>query len=248
MEVSQQSNVEHTNALQNRSVNTGKKMPLTLQIALCSIMTALTTVSTMILAIPIPLTEGMFNFGELMVFISAILFGPIIGGFAGGVGSAMADVFLNYAYYAPYTFIAKGLEGLIVGLIYQFLKKQQFSDKLIKIIIAIFSIITSLLIGYIGSSLFSHLLSTTFWYIIGAGIGLTIIVLSLFLNKMIGAKIIAIIPGGLVMIATYFTVQYFTYGIAGALFELPFNFLQVIAGMIIAISLTPFIEPFIPGN
>ena len=40
------------------------------------------------------------------------------GGFAGGVGSALADIFLGYGSFAPATFIVKGIEGFIVGYLY----------------------------------------------------------------------------------------------------------------------------------
>ena len=41
----------------------------------------------------------------------------VIGGIAGGVGSALADILLGYAIYAPATLIIKGLEGFIIGVI-----------------------------------------------------------------------------------------------------------------------------------
>ncbi|MHA1584106.1 MAG: ECF transporter S component, partial [Promethearchaeota archaeon] len=84
-----------------------------------SIMTALVTVSTMFIQIPTPATNGYFNIGEAIIFITAIIFGPYIGGFAGGVGSALADLIGGWYPYVPITFIVKGLEGLIIGYISQ---------------------------------------------------------------------------------------------------------------------------------
>jgi len=78
---------------------------------------ATTTVATMLIQIPIPPTRGYLNFGEILVFTSALLFGRFVGGMAGGIGSAMADVITGYAYYAPYTLIVKGLEGFLAGAI-----------------------------------------------------------------------------------------------------------------------------------
>lgn len=80
-------------------------------------MAALTTVATAVLVVPFPSTQGYFNLGDSLVMISGFLLGPIGGFFAGGVGSAMADVVLGFPGYAPITFIAKGLEGLAVGLL-----------------------------------------------------------------------------------------------------------------------------------
>jgi uncharacterized membrane protein len=52
-----------------------------------------------------------------MIFVSAFLFGPLIGGFAGGIGASIADLASPYAYYAPYTLVIKGIEGIIAGII-----------------------------------------------------------------------------------------------------------------------------------
>ncbi|TFG02405.1 MAG: ECF transporter S component [Promethearchaeota archaeon] len=78
---------------------------------------ALICVLTMVIAIPIPATKGFINIGDLGVMIAGLLLGPVIGGIAGGVGSALADLFLGYVIYAPATLIIKGLEGFIIGVI-----------------------------------------------------------------------------------------------------------------------------------
>ena len=87
-----------------------------IRISLIIVMTALTAVSTMLIQIPIPLV-GYFNLGDVMIFVSALTFGPIVGGFAGGIGSAIADMILGYPQFAIPTLIIKGLEGLIAGSI-----------------------------------------------------------------------------------------------------------------------------------
>jgi uncharacterized membrane protein len=71
----------------------------------------------MLLQIPIPPTRGYLNFGEILVFTSALLFGRFVGGVAGGIGSAVADVITGYSFFAPYTLIIKGLEGFLAGAI-----------------------------------------------------------------------------------------------------------------------------------
>ena len=71
----------------------------------------------MLLQIPIPPTRGYLNFGEILVFTSALLFGRFVGGVAGGIGSAVADVITGYSFFAPYTLIIKGLEGFLAGTI-----------------------------------------------------------------------------------------------------------------------------------
>src|SRR5713226_5879130 len=86
-------------------------------LTLLALLIALTTVATMIIQIPIPATQGYINVGDAMVFTSALLFGPLAGLLAGGIGSALADWLTGYQQFAPYTLVIKGLEGLVVGLI-----------------------------------------------------------------------------------------------------------------------------------
>lgn len=85
--------------------------------ALLSVTTALVFLSTFLFQLPIPATGGYFNFGDIMIFITAIAFGPQVGGFAGGIGSALSDLLGGFGVFAPFTLIIKGAEGLTVGLI-----------------------------------------------------------------------------------------------------------------------------------
>ncbi len=86
-------------------------------VSICAIFATLTTIFTTVLMIPIPATGGYFNFGDAGVMITGLLFGPWVGCFAGGIGSMLGDVILGYSEFAPLTLLAKGLEGLLVGLI-----------------------------------------------------------------------------------------------------------------------------------
>jgi uncharacterized membrane protein len=90
---------------------------LAAKLALTAGLAATTTVATMLIQIPIPPTRGYLNFGEILVFTSALLFGRFVGGLAGGIGSAVADIITGYAYFSPYTLIIKGLEGFLAGAI-----------------------------------------------------------------------------------------------------------------------------------
>ena len=95
---------------------TTKRRPV-VTIVLSAIMAALVTVSTYMVQIPVPATSGYINIGDAMVFTSALLFGPAVGGFAGGVGSALADLWGGYLVFVPITLVVKGLEGAVAGLI-----------------------------------------------------------------------------------------------------------------------------------
>ncbi len=88
-----------------------------LTISIIAIFTALNFVVTYWIQIPIPATGGYINIGDTAVMFAALLFGPIIGGVAGGVGPMMADIFSPYIIYAPATLIIKGIEGFMIGLI-----------------------------------------------------------------------------------------------------------------------------------
>jgi len=86
-----------------------------IQLALTAISTTLVCAVTIVFSIYVPQTEGFFNIGETMVYTTALIFGPFVGAFAGGVGSGLADLFLGYPHYAPATLLIKGCEGGIVG-------------------------------------------------------------------------------------------------------------------------------------
>jgi uncharacterized membrane protein len=93
-----------------------KRSP-TITIMLSAMMAALVTVSTYAIQIPVPATNGYINIGDVMVFTSALVFGPLVGGIAGGLGSSVADMLGGYWTFVPVTFVVKGLEGLVSGLI-----------------------------------------------------------------------------------------------------------------------------------
>lgn len=87
----------------------------TRDLAAAAIFAALTFVVTRYTVIPIPATRGFFNLGEVVIYVAALTYGPAVGMIAGGLGSGLADVAAGYAYYAPFTLVIKGIEGLLVG-------------------------------------------------------------------------------------------------------------------------------------
>ena len=94
-----------------------RKQPTLVQATRAGIMAALVAVATLFVQIPNPATKGYINFGDIMIFVSALTFGPIVGGLAGSIGSSIADIVSGYGYFAPFTFVIKGAEGAIAGLI-----------------------------------------------------------------------------------------------------------------------------------
>lgn len=89
-------------------MNTGKLVASAMMAALCA-------VATMVIAIPSPM-QGYVNLGDCIVLLCGWLLGPWWGFAAAAIGSAMADVLLSYAIYAPATFVIKGAMALVCGL------------------------------------------------------------------------------------------------------------------------------------
>jgi uncharacterized membrane protein len=102
-----------------------KKNSAAFKIAAAAIFAALVFVVTALIPpITIPATSGYFNLGETIIYISALVFGPLIGMSAGGIGASLADAYLGYAQFAPGTLLIKGLEGAIVGFVNRKLQKK----------------------------------------------------------------------------------------------------------------------------
>jgi len=104
-------------AVKLSSAETPKRQLALVKLALSGLMAALVTVATFMVQIPIPATNGYLNFGDILIFVSALLFGPVVGGLAGSIGSGLSDVIGGYGAFAPFTFVIKGAEGTIAGLI-----------------------------------------------------------------------------------------------------------------------------------
>jgi len=62
-----------------------------------------------------PATEGYINIGDAIIIAGALLGGARAGALAGGIGSALADLYGGYSHWAPFTLVIKGLEGMLIG-------------------------------------------------------------------------------------------------------------------------------------
>lgn len=122
-----------------------KKQKAVIQLSLMAIMSALVAVGTLIVRIPNPM-GGYFNFGDVMIFVTALTFNLLIGGVAGGLGSAIADI-IGFPLFAIPTLVIKGLEGLLASLITN--KKNVFRD-----VLAVVAAGTEMVIGYFVVELF----------------------------------------------------------------------------------------------
>lgn len=110
-----------------------KNDPKLLKLCITAMFAALICVATMIIRIPSPL-GGYINFGDTFIILAAWILGPVYGFAAGGIGSALADLFAGYAVYVPGTFIIKGLIAVIAAVICDSLaRKGGFAVKISRI-------------------------------------------------------------------------------------------------------------------
>ena len=232
------------------------------KISVSAMMAALVCVATVAFQVYIPETHGYFNIGEVAVYISAILFGPVVGGVAGGFGSALADIITGYGYYAPGTFVIKGFEGLIVGFLSFYFRK--FTSKMFwRTVILLFAFITSSLIFYIGSTYYSGLMELSlgfpylgyhtfvidipwiFWAFPSAFLLIFLLYISFRVDVETSGSIVAALIGGSEMVLGYFLYEFhaLSFGWA-ALAEVPFNICQMLVGIIVSIPVAKSVSKY----
>jgi len=86
-------------------------------VAVTAVMIAVVAVFTLFIRIPIPATEGYFNFSDVAIYFTAFTFGPWVGLVAGGVGACLADIVGGFPQFAILSLIAHGLEGFVAGYV-----------------------------------------------------------------------------------------------------------------------------------
>lgn len=101
----------------NEQNSTGIQHLPAFRIATLAILIAVTTLFTYIIRIPVAPTRGYINFGDVSIFFTAMIFGPVTALITGGAGTALADLISGYSQWAPFTFLAHGLQGLVIGLV-----------------------------------------------------------------------------------------------------------------------------------
>lgn len=91
----------------------------TFDMVLSAMLIALVFVATVFLNIKLPVTAngGLVHLGTAMLFITSILFGPKKGAIAGAIGMGLFDLISGWTLWAPFTLVARGLQGYVVGKI-----------------------------------------------------------------------------------------------------------------------------------
>ena len=101
----------------------------TYKIAMTGVMMGIILVTTMMIRIHVPFTQGYVHLGDAMIFLAVLILGKNYGTLAAGIGSALSDILSGYAYYAPWTFVVKALMAFVVGLALEHMeKKGQFAE------------------------------------------------------------------------------------------------------------------------
>jgi uncharacterized membrane protein len=242
-----------------------KRVEKTIQLGITSILTALVCIATMSFTIYVPSTKGFFNIGETMIYLAALLFGPVVGAFAGGVGSMFADIFLGYYYYAPATLVIKALEGGVVGFLSRkrFFSSRSYDAYELKVFTAEIGVLTGILVSLIGFLYYSGIVQfysgippppvptstifvpVEFWLGLGAFVAVLLAAVSHSLDPEFGWMILSTIIGGLFMITGYFLYEQLFLGVF-AFAEVPVNVGQMTIGLIVATPIAKIIQRTLP--
>lgn len=81
------------------------------KLVLAALFAAMSFVSILVVHIPMP-GFGYINPGDAFGLTAGILLGPVYGGLAAGIGSALSDVILGYTVYVPATFVIKFISAV----------------------------------------------------------------------------------------------------------------------------------------
>lgn len=232
--------------------------------SIAAVFTALVAASTMIFSIYVPATRGYFNIGETMVYTCALLFGPLIGAVAGGIGSMISDVLLGYSQYAPGTLIIKAVEGAIVGFLGTRVYETKTSSEL-KIISVCLATLVALLVGFVGVTYYvgpaeasigfpgapqmiiAIDVPAALWVVLAALIFVVIASLGLGSKPQSPLLVLAVLAGGTEMVLGYFVYEMNVLGLGwAALAEVPFNIGQVLVGLLVSIPLVRAVRTRMP--
>ena len=215
------------------------------RVANIAVFSALVFVATFILRVTIPATGGYFNIGESMIYVAALLFGPVVGGLAGGIGASLVDA-IGYAIFVPGTFVIKLIEGAVVGYIGYRIRPKTEALALWRTISVGFGIALGITIYYIGTNYLAAFgnvfLDRLTWAVVALFLGIFIVSLSLKAGSQISWHTIAIIIGGTEMVVGYFLYESLlallipSLGIY-AIGEIPINVGQMLVGLTIALPI-----------
>ena len=95
------------------------------RVASIAVLSAITAIFTFAVKIPVAPTRGYINLGDVAIFFAAFIFGPVTAFIAGGLGTAIADIAGGFGHWAPISFVVHGLQGFVIGIVYNLLLKKE---------------------------------------------------------------------------------------------------------------------------
>lgn len=115
------------------------------KITITALAIAIVCIATAVIQIPIPL--GYMHFGNICILLCSFLFPWDIGLLAGGIGSAMSDLFTGYPQWIFPTLLIKGLMGFAASKIAHS-GKQPVSIRSARTLLASITAILIMIAGY----------------------------------------------------------------------------------------------------
>jgi uncharacterized membrane protein len=204
----------------------------------------------MIIRIPIPATQGYFNVGDSMIYVAALLFGPVVGGFAGGIGAGLADI-IGYPIFALGTFVIKLVEGAIAGYVGYKISPKARTMMFWKATSVFLGIILGAATYYVGVNymgVFGNAsLDQVFWAAVALFLTIFIVSMSFKAATRISLQTVAVVLGGAEMVVGYFLYENLLniiipgLGIV-AILEIPVNIGQMLVGMTIALPVVKAVQ------
>jgi uncharacterized membrane protein len=225
-------------------------------LASAAVFTAFVAAATMAFSLSIPVTSGYFNIGEIMVYTAALLMGPYVGAFAGGVGSMISDLSLGFPSYAPGTLVIKGIEGFVVGFLssraLSNLPRSAWRGTTVLLGAVVGGLVVWLGVSYLSGGYqlslgfpigpqagLSFSVPSIFWVIVGALALVSIIAVGFRADEKVGWTALSVLAGGSEMVLGYFLYEsvVLRLGVVSAAGEVPFNITQAVVGLLVAVPL-----------
>lgn len=225
---------------------------LSLRIASMALSTALVLTATIVINVYVPATRGYFNIGETMIYLVALLFNPVTAAFAGGVGSALADIVLGYSIYAPATLLIKAAEGAVASILVRKMRGPRYGLFVLSLCTITAYLFMLLFVGY---TFFVGEVELTFsgiltirgfiepisWIIIVPILIATPLYMLVRRRDEVGLILISLLLAGSIMIFGYFLYEWYLVG-EYALVEVPVNLGQVVIGIAVALPIYTLIK------
>lgn len=208
-----------------------------------------------------PATGGYFNLGEAVIYLAAIVSGPLTAAIAGGVGAALADLSTGYGIFAPGTLVIKFAEGYLAGVLVHRLRGRWLQaagagvGAFYAALLMVFALYYWAGEVYVGPEEFlgrevsspSIYMSTTLWIVLAALLGA--LIAYAVQRRILGSlEAVSLLLAGMVMVSGYFLYEYFISNpLTGrdpmaAVAEIPINIGQSVLGASVAIPLAAWLR------